>query len=278
MNALRRAPAHPELPEAARPRWPAWFAPVGLLASFAAVAFVALPVVGVFLVPLVFVPSQDVDEFVALFLLVAILVQDSVLVATAVLFAFIKLRPRAWHFGIRATRFWPTFGWAALAALLLFGVEVGWGELVGIEEDSEDLGEGENVVAALAFAIAVIVVAPVTEEFFFRGFFYRALRTRLRTWSAALIDGTLFGALHFSGPDSLGGLPVIALFGVVACLVYERTGSLFAVIGIHAAFNTVASAASAAGVAVSVSVGVLVLAGCVLAPRRIGPAPSPFAT
>jgi membrane protease YdiL (CAAX protease family) len=90
-------------------------------------------------------------------------------------------------------------------------------------------------------ALAVIVVAPVTEEFFFRGFFYRALRTRLSVWAAALIDGLVFGALHFQGPNSAVILPVIAVFGVGQCLVYERTGSLFAVIAIHAAFNTVAT-------------------------------------
>jgi membrane protease YdiL (CAAX protease family) len=30
----------------------------------------------------------------------------------------------------------------------------------------------------------------VAEEIFFRAFFYRALRTRLSVWSAALIDGS----------------------------------------------------------------------------------------
>ena len=84
------------------------------------------------------------------------------------------------------------------------------------------------------------MVAPVTEEFFFRAFFYRALRTRLRVWSAALIDGVVFGSLHFESLDAAMILPVIAIFGVGLCLVYERTGSLFAVIAIHAAFNTFA--------------------------------------
>ena len=52
---------------------------------------------------------------------------------------------------------------------------------------------------AFAVALAVIVVAPVAEEIFFRAFFYRALRTRLPVWSAALIDGIVFGSLHFQG-------------------------------------------------------------------------------
>ena len=59
----------------------------------------------------------------------------------------------------------------------------------------------------------MIVVAPVAEELFFRGFFYRALRTRLGVTSAALIDGAVFGALHFQGADTAIILPVIAVFG-----------------------------------------------------------------
>ena len=69
---------------------------------------------------------------------------------------------------------------------------------------------------------------------------------------------------------------VIGVFAAGACLVYEATGSLFAVIAIHAIFNTLATAGTDAGYAVPISVGTAVLAACVLVPRRLGPAPSPF--
>jgi membrane protease YdiL (CAAX protease family) len=120
----------------------------------------------------------------------------------------------------------------------------------------------------------VIVVAPVSEEFFFRAFFYRALRSRLRVWSSALTCGLVFGALHFEGPDTALILPVIAFFGVGQCLVYERTGSLFAVIAIHAAFNTVATLGIS--VPVALAIGLLVIGACALAARRAEPGPSPF--
>jgi CAAX protease family protein len=201
-------------------------------------------------------------------------VQDGVLVGFALLFANLKRRPRAWHFGARATRFWPTAGWAALGFALLLGIEVGYIEWLDVDETNvDDLGE-DSPLAGLAVALATIVVAPVAEEIFFRAFFYRALRTRLRVWSASLIDGLVFGALHFQGADTAVILPVIALVGVGLCLVYERTGSLFAVIAIHAAFNTVATIGIAPVAALLV--GALMLLACVLVPRRLGPAPSPF--
>jgi membrane protease YdiL (CAAX protease family) len=116
----------------------------------------------------------------------------------------------------------------------------------------------------------------VAEELFFRAFFYRALRTRLRVWSAALIDGLVFGALHFQGADTAIILPVIAVVGVGQCLVYERTGSLFAVIAIHAAFNAVAMFAIVPVFAVAI--GVAVMLACALAPLAAGRWPSPVAT
>jgi hypothetical protein len=155
----------------------------------------------------------------------------------------------------------------------MLGIEFGYIELFDVDESNvEDFGE-DSLVAGIAVSLAVIVVAPVAEEIFFRAFFYRALRTRLRVWSAALIDGLVFGALHFQGIDTAIILPVITAFGVGQCLVYERTSSLFAVIAIHAAFNTVAMLSIVPVPAILI--GVVVILACLLAPRVAGRWPSP---
>jgi uncharacterized protein len=263
----RRLPNPPELPEAARPSWPPWYAPAALFASFGAIIVASFPLLPVIL-------TVGISEAVAgIALLALLLVQDGLLVLAAVLFAALKRSPRRWHFGIRATRLWPTLGWTLLAFGLMLGFEFGYIELFDVDETNvEDLGE-DNLVAGFAVALAVIVVAPVAEEVFFRAFFYRALRTRLRVWSAALIDGLVFGALHFQGADTAIILPVITVFGVGQCLVYERTGSLFAVIAIHAAFNTVAMLSLVPLPAILI--GSLVIAACLLAPLKAGRWPSP---
>jgi membrane protease YdiL (CAAX protease family) len=261
-------PDPPELPEAARPRWPAWYAPVALLTALGTIVTAGLP-----LLPVILAAGVS-ESLAAISLLVLLIVQDGVLVGFALLFAYFKRRPLPWHFGARATRFWPTAGWAALGFGLLLGIEVGYIEWLDVDETNvDDLGEG-SPLAGVAVALATIVVAPTAEELFFRAFFYRALRSRLRVWSASLIDGLVFGALHFQGPDNVEILPVIAVVGVGLCLVYERTGSLFAVIAIHAAFNTVATVGIAPVAALLI--GALTLLACVLVPRRLGPAPSPF--
>lgn len=260
-------PDPPELPEAAGPQWPPSFAPAALFGSFAAIVVAGAP-----LLPVILTYGIS-DALAGVALLALLLVQDGLLVLAAVLFASIKRRPRRWHFGIRATRFWPTVGWAVLAFAVMMAIEFGYVELFGLDQsDVDELGE-DNLIAGFAVSVAVIVVAPVAEEIFFRAFFYRALRTRLRVWPAALIDGIVFGSLHFQGFDTAIILPVIALFGVGQCLVYERTGSLFAVIAIHAAFNTVAMLYVSPLPALLVGLSVILC--CLLAPLKAGRWPSP---
>ncbi|MGI8946145.1 MAG: CPBP family intramembrane glutamic endopeptidase [Thermoleophilaceae bacterium] len=264
-------PESPELPDAARPRWPPWLGFAAMGAGTLAVLFLGIPIL-----PAILLTETD-GAVGALALLAALVVQDATFVGAAVFLASRRGRPRPWHFGIRPSPPRRTILIAVLVALLLFGFEVGYIELLGVDEsNTEDLGGESGVLAALALSGAVIVVAPVTEEIFFRGFFYRALRTRLRVWLAAPINGLIFGSLHFQGLSSLEILPVIAVFGIGVCLVYEATASIFAVIAIHAAFNTFAVAGTDVGVLVPLLVGLAVVAVCVVVPVRLRAAPSPF--
>ena len=94
---------------------------------------------------------------------------------------------------------------------------------------TDELGTDEGVVAAIAFSLAAIVVAPVAEELFFRAFFYRALRNRLRVWSACLINALVFASLHVQylvAPEDLRDHR--RLRGRAPACVYEVTGSVFA--------------------------------------------------
>lgn len=79
--------------------------------------------------------------------------------------------------------------------------------------------------------LAAVLSAPVAEEIFFRGFLYRSLRNRMRILPACLLVGLVFGLGHTQYP--LLVRPVLAIFGVIACLLYERTGSLLPGIAMH---------------------------------------------
>ncbi len=269
--ALAPAPDPPELPAAARPRWPAWSGFAAMGAGTGILIAASLPLLPVVL-------SSVVDGPVGhLALLVLILVQDAAYVGTAVAFAWLRGRPRRWQFGLRSTPLWRTAGIASLVTLFVLGFEVGFVELADVDDGGTDiLGTDEGVVAAIAFSLAAIVVAPVAEELFFRAFLYRALRNRLRVWSACAINAAVFSVVHLQYLTEPKVFVVIAVFAVGACLLYEITGSVFAPIAMHATFNTLATAGTDAGYVVPIAVGVLVVSACVLAPVRLGRAPSPF--
>ena len=54
---------------------------------------------------------------------------------------------------------------------------------------AEDLGSDQGTFGLIAAGFMIVCVAPAAEEFFFRGFFYRALRSRFAVLGAAAIDG-----------------------------------------------------------------------------------------
>lgn len=264
-------PERPEMPEAAErpPVWPAWFAWVGFLVAITGVLVLVGTIAAII----------GADGESPGFVVIATLAQGAVFVGTAVWFAGRVAKPKAWHFGLRSTRFWPALGWAALGVFSFYMVAAIYGALVNVEADQdvvESLGGDEGAFGLVIAGLMVIAVAPVVEEIFFRGFFYRALRSRFPVVGAALMDGVLFGVIHFNfdGAEGLLILPPLALLGFIFCLVYEKTGSLYPVIGMHAFNNALAYAVQADdGWQVSVVVGPLVLVACAVVPRLLPPGP-----
>jgi len=95
----------------------------------------------------------------------------------------------------------------------------------------------------LLLAFSAIVLAPVTEEIFFRGLCQSVLRKYLkRPWAAILITAALFAGMHANA--ELPALPALMILGIVLGYNYERTGRLWAPIMIHALFNTLSIVAA----------------------------------
>jgi len=255
-----------------RPPWPWWYGPLGFVCG-AVVGFISAGIVWAALG--VDEASESPGAIVA-----GTVLLDGSLVGAALLFASFVSPPRAWHFGLRSTRFWPAVGWAAVGMLSFYVFIAVYTALLNphVEQSvAKDLGADQSTFGLIAAGVMIICVAPVCEEFFFRGFFYGALRTKFSVLSAAAIDGALFGLIHYEGgTDGLLIVPPLAFLGFVFCLVYERTRSLYTTIALHSINNAIAYAAQADGGAVSAVLGPLVLAGCILAPRLQRGAPAPI--
>jgi membrane protease YdiL (CAAX protease family) len=257
-------PDLPELPEGTAPRWPAWYAGVGFLVALIA----TLVVVGI----VAAATGATTDDEDPTFTIIATFLQGMIFIGTAVLFASFTRKPRPEHFGLRPTRLWPAAGWAALGMLSFYALVALYSVIVQPDAEqtvAQDLGADQGTFGMIAAGFMVICVAPFAEEFFFRGFFYRALRTRWPVLGAAAIDGLLFGVIHydFSGADALLILPPLGILGFIFCLVYERTGSIYPVIAMHAFNNAIAFAVTIEDGSVSLVLGPLMLLACATIPR-----------
>jgi uncharacterized protein len=108
------------------------------------------------------------------------------------------------------------------------------------EDVARDLGAGDDsVIATVMAGILIVVLAPLSEEVFFRGFMYTGLRRAMPMLVAAAVSGAVWGVLHLTA-GNIGVAVQLALFGVVLAYLYERTGNLWAPIFAHTINNALA--------------------------------------
>jgi membrane protease YdiL (CAAX protease family) len=108
------------------------------------------------------------------------------------------------------------------------------------DDVTRDLGFGESTIGDVASALLIVVAAPITEEIFFRGFIFGGLRRSMPFLLAAVVSAGIWGLFHFTGPGSWGVVLQLSIFGVALAWVYERTGSIWPTIAIHAINNALA--------------------------------------
>ena len=236
-DAAPTAPGTPDPAPAADQSWHPWSAPVALVSAL------ILAIVGGLVLTLAAVAfgAGEIDDTPPGVLMGATFVQDLGFIAAAIVFARLTGPVFARQFGLRRTRFWPAVGWVLLLYVAFGAFGALWQLVVEIEEDDvlEQLGADDSNVA-LAFALLLVcVAAPVVEEFFFRGFFYGALRNWRGIWPAAILTGVVFGGIHLGG-SPIGAIVPLMVFGFGLCLLYERTGSLYPCIAVHAINNAIA--------------------------------------
>jgi uncharacterized protein len=88
--------------------------------------------------------------------------------------------------------------------------------------------------------VAVIIGAPLTEEFFFRGLLFAGLaRSRLGSVGAICVTAVLWAIIHLQY-DWYGVVTILAL-GILLGTARLRTGSLWVCILLHAVMNLIAT-------------------------------------
>ncbi len=93
---------------------------------------------------------------------------------------------------------------------------------------------GTNIDLIVLF-VMIVVVAPLVEELFFRGFLLPALADRMSGWAAIVLSSVWFAFSHLQ-PIQFPGLLAV---GLALGYARMRTGRLFPCIAMHTTFNAV---------------------------------------
>jgi membrane protease YdiL (CAAX protease family) len=127
---------------------------------------------------------------------------------------------------------------AGIAVFILFTVFVVGGIVDKFANPEKEQGlipqnwDPSKIAPFTAFAILVVVVAPIVEELQFRGTGF-ALLERFGQTAAILLVGLAFGLVH----GLVGGFPVIFVFGCGLAFLRSRTKSIYPCMLLHALFN-----------------------------------------
>lgn len=178
------------------------------------------------------------------------IVFDLGFVAAALYFARLRGRPRPEDFGFRRVNVARAVGWVLAAGIGYYVVTDIYASLLALHGKDKlpaPLSTATNPSAMVGIALFVCVIAPIVEEFFFRGFIFTVLRRMrvmvagrdLGTWLAAIITGILFGLAHSGSALSQDLIP-LGFLGFVLCLVRWRTGSLYPCMALHSLNNALA--------------------------------------
>jgi membrane protease YdiL (CAAX protease family) len=220
-------------PDSPHTAWPAWTAPAALFGGLAVAVLGSLLIDIPALALGVNVTADNLPDGLQL---ADTLVQDVGFVAVAIFFAQLGGRGvSAWQFGLRPTRFWRAVGLAVQLGLAFLVFSIVWNALVNPPEEKVL----EHIGVTVFSAALTCVVAPICEEFLFRGFIFTALRNWAGTWTAAVITAVLFGLVHAGSAPVLDLVP-LALLGFALCLLYRYTGSLYPCIAVHSLNNSLA--------------------------------------
>ncbi|MDG4521862.1 CPBP family intramembrane glutamic endopeptidase [Streptococcus suis] len=126
-------------------------------------------------------------------------------------------------------------GWGIGAAMLTTCVLLMWG-FGAIQVTSFQFSAnlvGEFLILVLAWSIQ-----GTTEELLTRGWMFSSLAAKYNIPVGILISSLFFSFLHL-GNDGLSLIPLLdlTLFAILACLVMLKTGNIWVISGIHAAWN-----------------------------------------
>jgi membrane protease YdiL (CAAX protease family) len=148
--------------------------------------------------------------------------------------------------GLRRTPFWPAAGWVALGLVLVYAATIVYGILVqtfhlALQTNAQTLTQEAKTMpfTVMGALIGAVVIAPICEEIFFRGFLFAGLLRGMTVVPAVLLTTLLFTLAH---ADIGSAVPLFAI-GLMLAVIRWRTGSVWPGMALHMLNNALAAVA-----------------------------------
>jgi membrane protease YdiL (CAAX protease family) len=104
-------------------------------------------------------------------------------------------------------------------------------ELVTLFRDVTRKADYQSIVKIFA---AGVIIAPLSEEFLFRGYLYGVFKRYFGAPASATFTAALFAIFHMN----LASLPSLFVLAICFTIAYETTGTLLVPMSMHALFNS----------------------------------------
>lgn len=140
---------------------------------------------------------------------------------------------------------WRTLASASLAALVLVIIEHAVNVWLGRPIPAFVADTYSSAGNPMLLWLAIVVLAPISEEVAFRGFLLTGLLPSWRASTAVLLTAAIFTGLH-GKQYAAWDLGFLFIFGVALGIGRVRTGSLYVPIAMHATMNLAAMLGTAA--------------------------------
>ena len=125
-----------------------------------------------------------------------------------------------------------TLGWIAISLItssVFYTLISNWAD-----GDIQILWYDDGYLGLFGSVLSSVILAPLCEEVVFRGVLFGVLWNRIGFWPSAVLSSLVFSFVHYY---DIGGSIGVFGIGLIACLLYRQTRSLWSPILMHAVYN-----------------------------------------
>lgn len=168
-------------------------------------------------------------------------IQTVLMLAVVWFFAIFRRKSNLRDLGLRYYSIAKTIWYSFLSLLAIFFVSFLYmflmNSLFGIENPGSkiEILVGNRSISSNILLVVVAVIAPFSEEVFFRGFLYSAFKKSWGVNVALLLSSFLFAIVHL---ELYSFIPLI-IIGWLLAYLFEKTKSLLIPIFLHGVYNLI---------------------------------------